>query len=47
VLEENDKIIGDTDYYYCMIKLSCLPLVYYFYATVITLDILVYWTILA
>jgi len=23
------KITGDTDYYYCMIKLSCLPLIYY------------------
>ena len=42
------KITGDTDYYYsCIIKLSCLPLVYYFCAIVIIPDILVYLTILA
>jgi len=40
------KIIGDTDYYYYVIKLSCPTLVYYFCATVIILDILVYWTVL-
>ena len=36
------KITGDTNCYYCMIKLSCQSLVYYFCDTIITLDILIF-----
>jgi len=45
---EMNQIASNTDYYFCyIIKLSCLPpACYHFSAPVITMDILVCWTVL-